>query len=341
MNRYLFSIIICFSFSVQLFSNAAQPGIWEAGGTGTFSLLFPEDSLAFRKIRMEKEKVFIQLYRGFAVVKGQYWMYNDTDESIRIKTGYPVNSYYQSEKRNRLAGVYFDELYQLKVHSEGQPVELLEQEIEQPEIFYQDISNWYVWVNEFPPRQSTLIEVYFLVNTNNSYILEGYSKDRFNAFIYLLETGANWKQPIGEGSVFVQLMDGLELIDVKGASPESIFSFNESEKLLRYDFKNLSPSYQDNVILTYANRIEDFDFAATTQKFSAYFDAIEKLSASEQNGLEFLAVNFPEAFEVQSSNWGLRIGMFLIIFGPPILLILLVGIVLYAVIRWWRRKRGN
>ena len=76
------------------FSNAAQPGFWNAGGTGNFSLLYPEDSASYQKIQMVKELVAIQLYRGYAVVKGQYWMYNDTEEEVNIKVGYPLNAHF-------------------------------------------------------------------------------------------------------------------------------------------------------------------------------------------------------------------------------------------------------
>ncbi|HSY61009.1 MAG TPA: hypothetical protein VK796_03990, partial [Cytophaga sp.] len=71
--------LIQFSFyllPVLAFSNAAAPGIWQAGGAANFSLLYPEDSVLYSNIQMVKEKISIELYKGYAVVKGKYWMYN-------------------------------------------------------------------------------------------------------------------------------------------------------------------------------------------------------------------------------------------------------------------------
>ena len=62
--------------SCILLCNASQPGIWNAGGSGSFKLLFEEDSLAYKQIQMQSEAIYMQLYKGFAVVKGEYNFYN-------------------------------------------------------------------------------------------------------------------------------------------------------------------------------------------------------------------------------------------------------------------------
>ena len=93
--KILLSLII-FVFSNKLIANVAQPGIWNAGGMGNFSLLFPDDSISYKKIQMVDEKVFIQLYKGYAVVKGVYKMYNDTYDTVRIRTVYPLNTNFKS-----------------------------------------------------------------------------------------------------------------------------------------------------------------------------------------------------------------------------------------------------
>ena len=68
--------------STSLFANVAQPGLWGCGGAGSFSLLFEGDSNAYQKVQMQKERVSIQLYKGYAVVKGEYWMFNHSAEDI-------------------------------------------------------------------------------------------------------------------------------------------------------------------------------------------------------------------------------------------------------------------
>lgn len=87
----LFLIVI--ATSQKLFANAAQPGIWNAGGT-VFTMLYPEDSLTFKKVQMVEEKIYIQLYKGYAVVKGNYLFKNTTNEKLNFKMGYPVNGIY-------------------------------------------------------------------------------------------------------------------------------------------------------------------------------------------------------------------------------------------------------
>src|SRR5690606_30316289 len=85
--------IITLVLPQNLFANASQPGIWNAGGT-VFTMLYPEDSLTFKKIQMQEERIYIQLYRGYAVVKGIYLFRNTTQEALNFKMGYPVNCIY-------------------------------------------------------------------------------------------------------------------------------------------------------------------------------------------------------------------------------------------------------
>lgn len=120
--------IISFFILLMLCSNAAQPGVWNAGGGG-FNLLFPEDSSAFRKIQMQREAIAIQLYPGFGVVKGTYHMRNSTADTIKIKVGYPVQGVYYGQQRKNFdfeaelqeSSTYFsaiDELSRLSINEQ-------------------------------------------------------------------------------------------------------------------------------------------------------------------------------------------------------------------------------
>ncbi len=57
---YKLLIIILFSLPINILGNTAQPGFWGAGGTGTFSLLYPEDSLQYKKIQKMSQFSFIE-----------------------------------------------------------------------------------------------------------------------------------------------------------------------------------------------------------------------------------------------------------------------------------------
>ncbi len=216
---------------VTCFSNTAQPGIFHAGGTMDFTLLFPEDSGSVRKIQMVDELVAIQLYRGFAVVKGEYKMYNTTDSAITIKVGYPVNTQYKATGKSSVATtIFFDQLYALKSYTNHKENFFLVQPGQAGRTM--DENNWYAWVDTFRPKDTTIISVYFIVNTNNATIIEGYTNDANNAFIYLLETGAMWQQPILKGEVKIQLMDNLKIGDIRGITPASVFEVDNGRNML-------------------------------------------------------------------------------------------------------------
>ena len=170
-------------------SNAAQPGVWNAGGGG-YHLLYPEDSLSFKKIQMQSESISMQLYPGFAVVKGQYQMYNTTEDTIKVKVGYPVNGIYSGNAEGNLNQVTFDGLYKLMALQNKKPLQIIEKPITDTQKNIQTFKNdnWYVWENTFLPNTTTELEVYFMVNTNNASIHKGYQKDWYNAFVYLLES---------------------------------------------------------------------------------------------------------------------------------------------------------
>lgn len=221
---FIATIVLIISFCTVLsYSNVAQPGLWNAGGMGNFSLMYPEDSLSYRKIQMADEKISIQLYRGYAVVKGIYKMYNDTKDTVRIKTGYPLNGSYDGETDNyKRAEIRFDSLYGLDVKINNLPAEIISEPADSSQ-GYSHNDNWYIWNNIFSPEDTTVITVYFIVNTNNTSIRQGYTKDHFNGFIYVLETGSTWKQPIKSGEIRIQTMDDIITQDIKGIKPDSVF----------------------------------------------------------------------------------------------------------------------
>ena len=286
---YKLIFIILFSFPIHILGNAAQPGFWGAGGTGTFSLLFPEDSLQYKKIQMVKENISVQLYRGYAVVRGKYWMYNATSESVTIKVGYPLNSSFNSETEfsHHLTEIRFDSLYGLKAYANGEAVNILSEFMNTPGSEWES-KNWYVWNNTFASYDTTLITVYFIVNTNNTIIRKGYNKDHNNGFIYLLETGATWKQPIVEGEIRIKLMNGLSLANIKGLSPDSIFVIDSKTGTLLTRFQNLSPTAKNNIIITYTENLDEFNFQNVLNNQNELFSRIDLFSSLQINESNFV-----------------------------------------------------
>ncbi len=326
-----FFISLLILLSPSLFANSAQPGFWNAGGAGTFSLLFPEDSTGYKKIQMVRELVSIQLYKGYAVVKGTYWMYNTTDSLISIKAGYPLNSSFEGKSDDyRKAEIKFESLYGIEVYSNNLKQTLL------AETETSSYPNWYVWQNAFAPQDTTKITVYFIVNTNNTFIRSGYAGDENNGFIYLLETGSTWKQPIVTGEIRMELKDGISIQGIQGIKPDSVFRINEEKAQLLYRFSNLSPTPEHNIILKYTENLKRFDFNEVLKNQTQLYIEIDRFSTSTIDFKTFESYTFGDPFEVNSINWT-GIVFFVVIVGVPVICIALSILCIVLFIRFMRR----
>jgi hypothetical protein len=287
---FLFSLF----FLVLLFlSNSSQPGIWKAGGSGSFKLLYPEDSTAYKKIQMQSERVFIQLYRGFAVVKGEYFFNNSTNNEIKIKVGYPINNVFPPTVfKNELNQVVFDDLYKIKGYFNDIELPLFETP-------NKDNENWYVWELTFPPNKTIKFDVHFLVNTNNSKTVKGYTNDYKNAFIYLIETGSLWKSPIEKGDFYIQFMDEIIIENCKVSAPSNL-EFNSEHNLLHFQLTNYGLKPDDNFIITYVKKNPDFIFKEVINDSEIYFTSINSFSNSNLN-IPYESISLKNPYEPESS----------------------------------------
>ncbi len=226
-----------------------------------------------------------------------------TSESITIKVGYPLNSSFHSETEfsHHLTEIRFDSLYGLKAYRNGAMVPILSEAIDNPDTGWEN-ENWYVWNNTFEPSDTTLITVYFIVNTNNTIIRKGYNKDHNNGFIYLLETGATWKQPIIEGEIRIKIMDGLSLADIKGLSPDSLFISDVKTGILITRFQDISPTAKNNIIITYAENLDEFNFQNVLNKQDKLLKRIDHFSSLQINESDFAPKRFRDPLEVHSTD---------------------------------------
>ena len=104
-----------------------------------------------------------------------------------------------------------------------------------------------------------------------------------------------------------------------------------------YQFTNLEPTHENNIIITYAKKLENFDFENIAAKSETYFSAIDQLSASNPNPAEFSSIQFDSPFDISEIN-AVSVIFFLVIYGIPLLFVLGLGFVVYWVIK--RRRRG-
>ncbi len=337
--------LIAVATSQKVFANAAQPGIWNAGGT-VFTMLYPEDSLTFKKVQMVEEKIYIQLYKGYAVVKGNYLFKNTTNEKLNFKMGYPVNGIYYGGEID-LNEVTLDSLSNFKIKANDSWLPLLKENHPELNNDYKSpvpsSDNWTVWQMTFAPEETQTVEVYFIVNTNNAQVRQGYNTEQRNAFIYLLESGSVWKNPIEKGSFYVQLMDGLQEKDVKGLSDNFGFQYNESEHIFWGSKTNFSPTPNDNLIVTYCNRIENFQYENSIAQSENLFTKVDELSNKNIQSLNYTTVSSKNPYAVESTFWGAFPGLLtlFVVFAPFIIGFIAVVIIIWAIIKWRRIRRKN
>ena len=316
-----------------LCSNVSQPGVYNSGGMA-FTMLFPEDSLAYKKVQMQEEKIYMKLYKGYAVVKGTYKMVNTTSEKLSFKMGYPIKGIYNGGAAE-LDQVSLDSIYKFKVKTNQKEVAIDQVFYEQndPVISFSH-DNWLAWQMDFLPNESIEVAVYFIVNTNSGKITKGYNKKCTNTFIYLLESGSVWKQPIVKGDFIVELKDNLSLEAIDGISEHFNFKMHPSQMILYGQKNNFSPTPKDNLIISYYKTMEVFDFQKIIKNEKQLYDAIDNLSqkTTPANLKGYTAVN---PYEVSASLFGYFpiVLTMVLIYLPYLLMIVLGGFVLRAVFK--------
>lgn len=327
---YFFCIII---FTAFLISNSAQPGVWNAGGSGSFTLLYPEDTVAYKKIQMKSENIYMQLYKGFAGVKGDYYFKNTSTDTLKIKVGYPINNVFENiDFHHQVNEVRVDGLYKIKGLINDGEAKLFQKPNSEND-------NWYVWEIVFPPKEITKFTVYFLVNTNNAKITEGYNSDEKNAFIYLIETGSIWKSPIENGNFYTQFKDNISIDNVKTSAPTSQY-FNKKNTILKFSLSDYGKKPDPNFIVTYGKTLSDFNFKEITKNSEHYFKEIDDFSQQNFESYRFSEITLPNAYKVGGlGNASVGFLFYLGIYGIPILIGLII--IIFVTTLYKRLKKSK
>ncbi|WP_431137650.1 hypothetical protein [Psychroserpens mesophilus] len=289
---------------------------------------------------MQQEQIYIQLYKGFAVVKGVYWFRNTTKDKLQFKMGYPVNGIYAGGETN-LNQVSIDSLNAFKIKAKGNWLPLLKQSY--PELNNNDKNptpfsdNWKVWEMTFQPNEIQIAEVYFIVNTNNAQVRKGYNVDNKNAFIYLLESGCVWQPPIENAAFYIQLMDGLLPTDINGMSTGFNFKYSEKYKLFSGEKHNFSPTPKDNLVISYHNKEDKFLFKNILSKANSLYLSINDLSALPKNNIEYKAIKLGNPYNVKPTvNGFLPILLtYFVMYLPGII----IAILIILFIRYMLKRR--
>jgi len=322
------------------YSNSAMPGLWNAGANGKFVPLFASDSIYFGKIQMQHEQVLVNLYSGFAVVKGEYYMYNSTDQPINMHVAYPRQARYSDTIISNVIPSYIDGL---KVLVNDNPTDLMrkkdaafenEMNTANPGMKsitgQEDYDNWFVWKMSFAPKAFTKITVYFLTDNSHGNLRKGYSSDKGSAFSYVLESGRAWGGSIDSGKICIQLKDGLTTKDVKAVLPAKALKGDATHLL--YQFVNKEPTEKDNLLVWYKKADDDSSFEKKIVPEAAkYYAEIDQFNVAEFSNASFTTLQLND-LEIHSTNPLTWIFIGFIALGALVLFMMI-----YGIYRWIKR----
>jgi hypothetical protein len=346
-------------------SNMAAPYI-NTGGSQTIEPFNKADKKSIDQIQMVSEVVKVNLYPGFAVVKGEYHMLNTADRPIKIQVGYPPNRSFERKlngdsmetrirfgsddkprtyivengirKTDETKVTPFSGVDQLKVLVADKEIETKTKVITNQD----RLASWGVWDLEFLPRQETVVIVYYMVNTKG-HISQGYSGSKdARLFTYVLESGQIWRDRIKQGSIFIKLNGGLDSNDIWGVLPSKTLQINQTAKYLIYQFTDLEPTVDDNIVINYNDKLPaGFDYQQEQAKSKGYYQQIDQVSLPTA-GTEQLRVASQDNFSGATlTNTLAIIGIVLLLTSPIWLTILLIVLAIFLFVRWKNRKSNK
>ena len=193
-------------------------------------------------IRMESEKVIIDLYNDSSVVKCFFNMKN-LGEQEKLQIGFPDMSFHYFRQKSEL-----DEANRFQVKVNGKIVDFdlsdslrYNEEYQKKVKSYQIKEEWYLWESEFQQGESKTIEVQYSLPSGLLYK----TNERF--FTYLLSTGANWKGTIGKAEIIVNLKD-IEMDSIISQQPNNC---DISNNQLTWTFFDFEPTTNDDIKINY------------------------------------------------------------------------------------------
>jgi hypothetical protein len=321
-------------FYLASFAVSAQsdlPGIWNAGVAGQFYPVSPPDSIYFGKIRIQNQLILVNLYAGFAVIKGEYSFINTTDQPIDIQIGYPVRGHYP---QRIVENVFYNELYNFRAKANGIPVKpyrlsdsgkVIPVNISGNESSSNLVTDWYVWQQAFPGGAVTTLTVYFITQNNLSKFKKGDESRDANAMGVFLESGNAWGGKIEAGDIFIKMNDKLSLIDIKGVLPDSLLKGDLYH--LQYSFKNLEPKPGNNLLIWYDGAAPDYKFdKKVLPSTDTLYKMMDAFPLSEFNDTGFKLIS-RKNFSVAKSGLTFSGVLYFLMFFMP--WIVLAGVIVF------------
>ncbi len=193
-------------------------------------------------IRMESEKVIIDLYNDSSVVKCLFNMKNLGEEE-KLQIGFPEMTFHYYRQKSKV-----DEATRFEVKENGKVLNFdfsdslrFDKEYCKKVESFQIKEEWYLWESEFQKGESKTIEVQYSLPFGMLYK----TNERF--FTYLLSTGANWKGTIGMVEIIVNLKD-IEMDSIVSKNPSNC-EINNNQ--LIWTFSDFEPTTKDDIKINY------------------------------------------------------------------------------------------
>ena len=225
-------IILTFCLHTNLFADIAPNPIKAKS-------ISPKDQTS---IRMESEKVIIDLYNDSSVVKCLFNMKN-LGEQEKLQIGFPEMTFHYFRQKSNL-----DEANRFQVKENGKAVTFefsdslrYNQEYQKKVESYRIKEEWYLWESEFQQGESKTIEVQYSLPSGLLYK----TNERF--FTYLLSTGANWKGTIGKAEIIVNFID-IEMDSIISQHPNNCEISNNQ---LTWTFLDFEPTTNHDIKINY------------------------------------------------------------------------------------------
>ncbi|HZK97003.1 MAG TPA: DUF4424 family protein [Prolixibacteraceae bacterium] len=234
MKRFKFAIVILTIICLQtnLFADIAPNPI-------KAKTISPKDQTS---IRMESEKVIIDLYNDSSVVKCLFNMKN-LGEQEKLQICFPEMSFYHYRIKSKA-----DEVNRFEVKENGKAIKIdfsdslrYDKGYRKKVELYQIKEEWYLWDSEFQKGESKTIEVQYSLPFGMLYK----SNKRF--FTYLLSTGAKWKGTIGKAEIIINLKDIVK-DSIISKSPADC---KISDKQFIWTFRDFEPSADNDIKVIY------------------------------------------------------------------------------------------
>jgi hypothetical protein len=322
----LFQVIVSTDLYAQ---ETTSSDLWN---TGTSAQIIPMDELPVtpQEISLIREKVWVDLFPGFAVVKSVFTFSNQTDQPLSIKIGYPVRGQFPTAIP---ALAHFDDARGLKIYVNGQTVST---RTEQARSNGNDPSPFtcLVWNQTFPPDSQTTITVVSILPTQFSRLVEGERFSTGNAFGISLTGAEAWDGPIEQLQVFIRLNGGLMLADIRGLIPDSSFIGNLGH--LQFDKTNLEPDSSHNMVIWYNGAPADYPFEKkVTPLQEALRNSMDTFPVTAFNDPAFQPLRRID-FDVSSGGITLAGVLYFIMFFTP--WVILIGFVLFILLGKRKRK---